>query len=373
MEDGAIVKPGLTESCADACCPSTPSALSLTSERTALIWHAFRLEWMTVAWMVVEGVVALAAGLAAGSLTLMAFGLDSAIELASAGVLIWRLNVELRHGQGFSERAERTATRIGAVLLFTLAAYIVTGAAWSLWTRHGEAFSLPGLIVVLLAMPIMTLLARRKIAIATQLGSRAMRADAAESITCGWLSFVVVVGLLADLMLGAWWVDAVTSLVIVGFVVKELRRPRGKGQLTPRKIGARHPHKTNEAGRQGRARTKTEKAFEEERPSSARVLAGGLERRRAEDRVRRARSDLEDRRIRRGGCVGLFNGFVPGHGQLQEWFPHKPCAHSLNSPLTKAGPKLRLRLDPSQRYDGASDLSYAEPSCDNLGESGETG
>src|ERR1700731_4432027 len=75
---------------------------------------------MTVAWMVVEGVVALAAGLAAGSLTLMAFGLDSAIEMASAGVLIWRLNVELRHGQGFSERAERTASRIGAVLLFTL-------------------------------------------------------------------------------------------------------------------------------------------------------------------------------------------------------------------------------------------------------------
>ena len=106
---------------------------------------------------------------------------------------------------------------------FTLAAYIVGGAAWSLWTRHGEAFSLPGLIVAFLAMPIMTLLARRKIAIATQLGSRAMRADAAESIICGWLSLVVVVGLLADLMLGAWWVDAVTSLVIVGFVVKEAR------------------------------------------------------------------------------------------------------------------------------------------------------
>jgi len=130
-----------------------------------LIRQAFQLEWMTVAWMVVEGVVALGAALAAASLTLMAFGLDSAIELASAGVLIWRLNVELRHGQGFSDRAERTA-RIGAVLLFTLAAYIVAGAAWSLWTRHGEAFSLPGLIVALLAMPIMTLLARRKIPIA---------------------------------------------------------------------------------------------------------------------------------------------------------------------------------------------------------------
>jgi divalent metal cation (Fe/Co/Zn/Cd) transporter len=173
--------------------------------------------------MVVEGVVAIAAGVAAGSLTLMAFGLDSVIELASAGVLIWRLNVELRHGQGFSESAERNASRIGGALLFTLAAYIVAGAAWSLWTRHGESFSLPGLIVALLAMPVMILLARRKIAIAIQLGSRAMRADAAESITCGWLSLVVVVGLLADLMLGAWWVDAVTSLAIVGFVVKEAR------------------------------------------------------------------------------------------------------------------------------------------------------
>jgi hypothetical protein len=129
MPDGTIVKPGPAESCADTCCRSTPSALSLTSERAALIRQAFRLEWMTIAWMVVEGVVALGAGLAAESLTLMAFGLDSAIELASAGVLIWRLNVELRHGQGFSERAERTARRTGAVLLFTLALYIVGGAA----------------------------------------------------------------------------------------------------------------------------------------------------------------------------------------------------------------------------------------------------
>ena len=178
---------------------------------------------MTVAWMVVEAAVAIGAGLAAGSLTLMAFGLDSVIELASAGVLIWRLNVELRHGQGVSERVERTASRIGSLLLFALAACIVAGAAWSLWLRHGEAFSPVGLAVALLATPIMTVLARRKIAIATRLGSRAMRADAAESITCGWLSLVVVAGLVADVVLGAWWVDAATSLAIVGFVVKEAR------------------------------------------------------------------------------------------------------------------------------------------------------
>ena len=224
MADGDIVKASAAESCADTCCDSIPSVQSPTPERAALIRQAFRLEWMTVAWMIVEGAVALAAGVAAGSLTLLAFGLDSVIELASAGVLIWRLSVELRRrGRTFSERAERSARRIGGALLFALAAYIVTGAGWSLWTRHGEAFSVPGLIVAALAIPIMTLLARRKIAVATQLGSRAMRADAVESITCGWLSVVVVVGLLADLALGAWWVDAATSLAIIWFVVKEAR------------------------------------------------------------------------------------------------------------------------------------------------------
>lgn len=72
-------------------------------------------------------------------------------------------------------------------------------------------------------MPIMTLLARRKIAIATELGSRALRADAVESITCGWLSLVVAIGLVADRLTGAWWIDAATSLAIVWFVVKEAR------------------------------------------------------------------------------------------------------------------------------------------------------
>ncbi len=203
-------------------CGSASSAL-FKAERAALTRQAFRLEWLTVAWMIVEGAVAVSAGIAAESLTLTAFGLDSVTELASSCVVIWRLNVELRHGQAFSERAEPIASKIGGGLLFALAAYIVAGAVWSLWTRHGAMFSLPGLIVAGLAFPIMTMLARRKIAIAAQLGSRAMRADAVESITCGWLSLVVVIGLTADLLLGAWWVDAVTSLAIVGFIVKEGR------------------------------------------------------------------------------------------------------------------------------------------------------
>ena len=207
--------------CADTCCAQPVTSASST--RTALIRQAFRLEWLTVGWMIVEAGMALGSGLAAHSLTLTAFGVDSVIELVSAGVLIWRLNVELRHGRQVSESAELVAGKIGGALLFLLAAYIVIGAAWRLWTHQGEAFSIPGLIVALAAMPIMTWLARRKIAVATQLGSRAMRADAVESITCGWLSLVVVVGQLANLVFGEWWVDAVTALAIVWFVIKEAR------------------------------------------------------------------------------------------------------------------------------------------------------
>ena len=173
--------------------------------------------------MAVEAAVAVASGIAANSVTLIAFGLDSVIELASAGVLIWRLSQELRFGQDVSEGTERIARWIAGGLLFALAAYVVTAAGWSLWRGEGEAFSLPGLAVALLSIPIMLMLARRKRVLADQLGSRALRADAAESVACLWLSVVVVIGLLAQLALGAWWIDAVTSLAIVWFLVKEGR------------------------------------------------------------------------------------------------------------------------------------------------------
>jgi divalent metal cation (Fe/Co/Zn/Cd) transporter len=191
--------------------------------RALLIRAAFRLEWFTVAWMVVEAAVALASGVIARSISLIAFGVDSLIELASACVLIWRLNVELRHGQSVAERAERTASRIGGALLFALAAYIVVAAGWRLWTRQGADFSWPGLLISLAAIPVMWFLSRRKLQIAEALGSRALRTDAVESITCGWLSLVVLIGLLAQLALGAWWVDTATSLVIVWLLVNEGR------------------------------------------------------------------------------------------------------------------------------------------------------
>jgi divalent metal cation (Fe/Co/Zn/Cd) transporter len=196
---------------------------STPDSRAAMIAQAFRLEYITLAWMIVEAAVAIGSGIAAGSLALTAFGIDSLIELASAVVLIWRLTAELRHGEGFGERAERIASRISGALLFALAAYVVAHAAWKLWTRQGAEFSLLGLIIGILAIPIMYLLSRRKLQVANALGSRALRADAVESITCCWLAIVVVAALTAQLFVGAWWVDPLASLAVVWFVIREGR------------------------------------------------------------------------------------------------------------------------------------------------------
>ena len=213
--------------CKDECCAPPPLVSPKRSERSgdrqSSIREAFRLEWLTIGWMTVEAVVGIGAGLTAGSLVLTAFGLDSLIELASAGVLIWRLTIELRRGERFSEETERTASRIAGALLLALAGYVAAAALWSLWTRTGEAFSWPGLVVALIAIPSMRYLAQRKVAVAERLGSRALRADAMEAVTCGWLSFVVVISLAAQWAVGAWWIDGVASLAIVFLLVKEGR------------------------------------------------------------------------------------------------------------------------------------------------------
>lgn len=201
---------------------SLPSTHSF-SERDNTVRQAFVLEWMTVAWMIVEATAATLAALAAHSLSLLAFGADSIIELISAGVLLWRLTVELKHGQAFSERAERVASRIGGALLFVLALYVVVSAALSLYGHRREDFSVLGLAIALAAIPVMWWFGRRKLDIAGQLGSRALHADAIESVACGYLAGAVVIGLIAQLVTGAWWVDGATSLAIVYLLVKEGR------------------------------------------------------------------------------------------------------------------------------------------------------
>ena len=197
--------------------------------RPDLVRRAFRLEWFTAGWMLIEAAVAIGSGIVASSLSLIAFGADSLIELASAGVLLWRLDVEMRRGAEFSEKVEGRASRIGAVLLLALAAYVLVSAAYGLWMRVGQEFSLPGFVLTVIAIPVMWWLARAKMRVADRIGSRSLRADAVESITCGYLSGVVVIGLLVQLFVpGWWWVDSVTSLAIVILLVKESRKAWGE-------------------------------------------------------------------------------------------------------------------------------------------------
>jgi divalent metal cation (Fe/Co/Zn/Cd) transporter len=195
----------------------------MTIDRDSLIRSALSVEWLTACWMLIESAVALWSGIAAHSLTLVAFGADSIIELLSAGVLLWRLKVELREGEKFSEEIEHRAAKIGAVLLIALIIYVLASAAWGLWRGEGQEFSLPGLILAALAIPVMYVLAKAKLKLATAIGSAALRADAIESVACGYLSAVVVVGILAQWAIGAWWIDSVTALALVPLLVKEAR------------------------------------------------------------------------------------------------------------------------------------------------------
>jgi divalent metal cation (Fe/Co/Zn/Cd) transporter len=115
-------------------------------------------------------------------------------------------------------------------LLFLPAAYVIAAAAWRLWHGTGEEFFWPGFIIALIAIPAMRYLARRKIGIAEKIGSRALRADAVEAVTCGWLSFVVIVTLAEQWLVGPWWIDGIGSLTIVWFLVREGREAWSGGE-----------------------------------------------------------------------------------------------------------------------------------------------
>jgi divalent metal cation (Fe/Co/Zn/Cd) transporter len=197
--------------------------INTPERRTNLVKQALLLEWLTVAWMLMEAGVAIGSGVAARSLTLIAFGVDSVIELLSALLLRWRLAVELRRGEDFPKELEERAEGVGAGLLLALSLYVIVSAVWVLWRGKGQVFSPTGLVLAALAIPIMYALARAKLRLADALGSGALRADAVESTACGYLSAVVVLGLLVQFVVNAWWVDGVSALVLVPFLVREAK------------------------------------------------------------------------------------------------------------------------------------------------------
>jgi divalent metal cation (Fe/Co/Zn/Cd) transporter len=182
------------------------------------------IELVTIVWMTIEASVALSVGLATRSVSLQGFGADSIIELVAGGILLWRLLVEQRSGSVERiERAERWASSITAISLFALACYIVGDSAFTLVTRNQPEASWWGVGLAVAAAIIMPLLWQGKRRVAKRIGSRALKADAACSITCAYMSLTLLAGLLLNRTFGWWWADPLAALALVYFLVQEGR------------------------------------------------------------------------------------------------------------------------------------------------------
>jgi divalent metal cation (Fe/Co/Zn/Cd) transporter len=183
-----------------------------------------RLELATIAWMLIEAAVAIAAGLLARSILLTAFGFDSLIELASGGVLLWRLIVDAR-GASLArvETAERRASLIVGVLLATLCLYVVAFAVAGLALNVRPDASVPGLAITALALVVMPILVVGKRRVANRLDSAALRGDAACSVTCAYMAATALVGLALHAVFGWWWAEYAASLLLLYWLVPEAR------------------------------------------------------------------------------------------------------------------------------------------------------
>lgn len=174
------------------------------------------LAWMTIAWNVVEAVVAIGAGLEAGSLALVGFGLDSTIEVASAAVILWQF-------AGADEQRERQALRLIALSFFALAAYVSVQAGYDLSTTSEPDASVVGIVLAALSLVVMPLLATAKRRTGRRLGSVTVAADSQQTWLCTYLSAVLLVGLVLNAALGWWWADPLAGLVIAALALREGR------------------------------------------------------------------------------------------------------------------------------------------------------
>lgn len=193
-------------------------------DRTGLLTRGLRLEYLTVGWNVVEGLVAVGAALAAGSVALLGFGIDSFVESASGLIIIWRLLAEQRgaHHER-TEAVEHRAQRLVAASLVALAAFIVYDAVTTLLAGDRPSASPVGVALAAVSLGVMWWLAGAKRRTAIALGSRAMEADAFQTTACWWLSLTVLIGVGFNTAFGLWWADPVAALVIPVFLVREAR------------------------------------------------------------------------------------------------------------------------------------------------------
>jgi divalent metal cation (Fe/Co/Zn/Cd) transporter len=187
--------------------------------RRTFVRRGLLLEYLTVGYNSLEGVIAIAAGLFAGSIALVGFGFDSAIEVISGATLLWRLHSDA--DESAREGIEQRALKIVGVSFLLLAAYVTFDAGKSLIRHEVPEESIVGIVLAAVSLVVMPLLVRAKRKVASAIGSAALAADATQTQICTYLSAILLGGLLLNATAGWWWADPVAALIMVPIVVRE--------------------------------------------------------------------------------------------------------------------------------------------------------
>jgi divalent metal cation (Fe/Co/Zn/Cd) transporter len=191
----------------------------LATTRTRLAQRGKRLEYFTVGWNSLEGLIAVIAGAIAGSISLLCFGIDSFIEVISGATLMWRMSVDA--DEESRERNERLSIRIVGVCFIALAVYVAYEGVSDLLGRKGPEHSIPGIALACVSLIVMPILSHGKKKLGKELGSGAMEADAKQTDFCVYLSAILLVGLLLNAAFGWWWADPVAGLVMTPIIARE--------------------------------------------------------------------------------------------------------------------------------------------------------
>jgi divalent metal cation (Fe/Co/Zn/Cd) transporter len=178
------------------------------------------LSWLSLGWMTAEGVVGISAGIAAGSVALVGFGLSSAVEGLASVIVIWRFTGARTH----SEQSERTAQKAVAISFWLLAPYIAVEAVHQLVVSAHPQTSVVGMALTIGSILLMPALGRAKHRLGERLGSAATAGEGTQNILCALLAGAVLIGLLGQTLAGAWWLDPLAALFIAGVAVREGRK-----------------------------------------------------------------------------------------------------------------------------------------------------